>query len=178
MITSCVACGGQQIEFKEKVGMFEMDTCLSCGIQFTKNPEAGTEQYRALYEKHTDTDITPDSVAHTYATPQTRLALENLALFAPRPRLIPAEAYALNWIKSNVPKNGLIMELGCGTGRFLEALKYAGYRSVGVEVSDEINDSVRRRGFNVVTGEAPSFVWDGEEPSVIVFFEVLEHCQS
>lgn len=175
MIDRCVACCGENFTVSEIKGVFEIGTCADCGMQFTKNPDAGTEQYRALYEKNTDTDITPNTVAHTYDTPQTRLALENAAIYAPRPRLIPAEAYALEWIKKKFPKNSLIMEIGCGTGRFLQSLKVAGYRCVGVEVSDEINNSLRRRGFDIVTGEAPTFDWRGEMPAAIVFFEVLEH---
>jgi SAM-dependent methyltransferase len=103
--------------------------------------------------------------------------LETLAFprFVPPPRLTPAERLALIWLKARAPRGSLVMDCGCGTGRFLHVLAGAHFRPVGVEISESLVAMLAQCHLQAVLGGAPDFPWDGPEPFALTFFEVLEH---
>jgi SAM-dependent methyltransferase len=117
----------------------------------------------------------PDEYAHVYKGPQLRLELEGRAFFCPPPRLTPPEHLALRWLKDHLPPGATVVECGCGTGRFLRALKRARLPGIGVELSALTVDLLNRAGLKALQGAAPDFSWDRPEPFAIAFFEVLEH---
>lgn len=52
----------------------------------------------------------------------------------------------LELVSSLLPASGLVLDLGCGTGRLAAHLAGRGYKVVGVDVSPEMLASARRRG--------------------------------
>jgi hypothetical protein len=154
---------------------YELAVCSECGLLFTVNPDYRPERYLASYEGSGEEAILPEELSHVYAGPQLRLELEGRAWFCPPPRLTRSERLALHWLKQHAPKGAVTVECGCGTGRFLRAMKNCGLSGVGVELSAVTVELLNRAGLRALTGAAPDFPWSGPDPFAIAFFEVLEH---
>ena len=174
---SCVGCGSAKWEVRETWRTYRLATCADCGVTFTLNPDYSRERYVAVYGDGASNLPVPARHEHVYVAPVTRLGLEAIAFkkLIPAPRLAPAERYALTWLKANAPRRSVIIECGCGTGRFLQALQRAGFEVTGTELSQIVVDVLRTRGLRVVLGGLPDFPWNGPAPFAILLFEVLEH---
>ena len=174
-IQRCVACGSERWVATERWQSYQLVTCSECGLTYTVNPDYCTGRYVVVYEGASGDIPVPEEQRYIYAQPEQRLKLESLAFWAPPPRLTPAEKGALKWLTTHAPKRALVIDCGCGVGRFQRALQRTGFQGLGVEVSDALVASLNRSGLTAIKGEAPDFPWDGAEPYAITFFEVLEH---
>ena len=72
------------------------------------------------------------------------------------------------------PPYGLL-ELGCGTGVFLQAAREMGWEVHGVEVSTYASDQARSRGLDVVTGAVESLDLPAATYDCIALWDVIEH---
>jgi SAM-dependent methyltransferase len=168
---ACPACDAVELIPVERVRWFEIERCERCGLEFTANPEGGIEGYAEVYSgRGTLLDDT-----RPYLGPGTRLALEADAYLRPRPYLTAAEKWVLRKLSTAVPKGAVVLDFGCGTGRFLEILRRDGYRPAGIDPAPATIEALRKRGFDVRVGGVPGVEWDGPEPASVVMFEVLEH---
>ena len=176
-VRQCIACGSDNWKVEETWRAYRLATCRTCGVTFTVNPDYAQERYVAAYEEAAGELPVPAERAYVYAAPKQRLAWEAMAfpILVPAPRLTPPEKLALKWLKSHAPRRALIIDCGCGTGRFLRGLLRSGFRGVGVELSRPLVELLTRRRFEAVLGAAPDFPWEGPVPFAITFFEVLEH---
>jgi hypothetical protein len=109
---------------------YQLARCLDCFMTFTLNPDYSSERYAAVYGDATDGTPVPSDRPHVYRIPERRLMFEGQALFVPPPRLTPSERRALSWLKRNAPRTRSIVDCGCGTGRFLEALSAAAPKAI------------------------------------------------
>ena len=174
-LSHCVACGSTKWSVSEVRGGYELAICAECGLLFTVNPDYKPERYLAAYEGKAGEAALSDHYAIVYEGPQLRLELEGRAFVCPRPRLTPSEKLALGWVKAHLCPRAVVVDCGCGSGRFLRALNNARLPGVGVELSAVTVDLLKRAGLKAVQGAAPDFPWELPEPSAIAFFEVLEH---
>ena len=73
--------------------------------------------------------------------------------------------------------DGVIADLGCGRGEFLDLLAEAGHRVVGVEINAADVEECRRRGHAAVVSDL--FAWLREQPAAslggIFLAQVIEH---
>lgn len=73
--------------------------------------------------------------------------------------------------------DGVIADLGCGRGEFLDLLAEAGHRVVGVEINAADVEECRRRGHAAVVSDL--FAWLREQPAAslggIFLAQVVEH---
>jgi 2-polyprenyl-3-methyl-5-hydroxy-6-metoxy-1,4-benzoquinol methylase len=78
----------------------------------------------------------------------------------------------LNLINSYQPSKGLILDIGAGTGDFLNVAQNVGWKTVGVEPSDKAKAIAKNKGVSFVenTSELESHTFD-----VISMWHVLEH---
>jgi SAM-dependent methyltransferase len=71
-----------------------------------------------------------------------------------------------------------VLELGCGTGHFLEAAAARGHRGIGIDFSDTAVAEARARGVRAFCGgfdDLARHVDRGTRFDAIAFFQVIEH---
>jgi SAM-dependent methyltransferase len=167
----CPVCKAPAGGLIEEVHGFDLVECSGCGLQYTANARSQIERYAMSYEGKPG--ILDD--ARPYVFPATRLALEAAALWRPPPYLTVAERWVIDRIRGSLPKGCLVLDIGCGTGRFLDALRRRGYRTAGIEPVEGMAAALRARGYDVRTQQLPRLSWDEPPPSAVTLFEVLEH---
>lgn len=73
-------------------------------------------------------------------------------------------------------KAGIIVDVGCGRGEFLQLLKEAGYKGIGVDVYQEYVDYCQMNKLNVTQGDGIQFLSELEEKVEGIFVgQVVEH---
>lgn len=99
------------------------------------------------------------------------------ARFSPVDSYDVAGGWRYDWFLSRgFRPGGRLLDVGCGTGLFLERARDAGYRASGVESNPAAAAAAREKGFEVfVGGFADLARTAGEEYDVIAMFDVLEH---
>jgi SAM-dependent methyltransferase len=171
---TCVACYSAHWQVIEEHRGFQLAQCHECRLTFTLNPDYQPERYHAAYVGEGDIPVVSEH-SYVYESPAERLRLETRAYILPPPRLIPAERLALCWLKEKASRVSTVVDCGCGTGRFLRALKRNGLRAIGVDISSEVINLLNQTGLRAIQGKAPDFPWEENHPFAITFFEVLEH---
>ena len=79
----------------------------------------------------------------------------------------------------NAPKNGRLLDLGCGVGNFLAAARDSGFEVTGVEFNQSANRFARETyGLREIFAMRPEDFRSANPAKtfdVVTFFEVLEH---
>lgn len=81
------------------------------------------------------------------------------------------------WVRRHIPRNGPLLDIGCGTGDFLVRMMESGYDAYGVEPSRAACDQAEKklgtgRAFNSTLAEVGFPV---EKFSTVTLWHVLEH---
>jgi SAM-dependent methyltransferase len=74
-------------------------------------------------------------------------------------------------------KNGLVLDLGCGRGEFLELLRENGIEAEGIDINDEMVEICRDKGLNCLKGDLLDKLAEQEDGSLGGLFssQVVEH---
>lgn len=85
---------------------------------------------------------------------------------------VPYDAWAeylIGLLKENGVVEGLVCELGCGTGQMTRRLAAAGYDMIGIDLSEEMLDVAREQEYGAYEGdfEEEEVEEDATEPSIL-----------
>lgn len=85
---------------------------------------------------------------------------------------VPYDAWAeylIGLLKENGVADGLVCELGCGTGQMTRRLAAAGYDMIGIDLSEEMLDVAREQEYGAYEGdfEEEEVEEDTTEPSIL-----------
>ena len=74
-------------------------------------------------------------------------------------------------------KNGLVLDLGCGRGEFLELLQEKGIEATGIDINDEMVEICRDKGLNCLKGDLLEKLAEYEDATLGGIFssQVVEH---
>jgi SAM-dependent methyltransferase len=89
----------------------------------------------------------------------------------------PIQPKALNWLEANIPEGAPVLEIGCGQGGFMHALRGRGFHAVGNDVAEGVVRALENEGFEMWLGnleDAPP-EWPKPSPSAVACFFVLHH---
>jgi ubiquinone/menaquinone biosynthesis C-methylase UbiE len=70
-----------------------------------------------------------------------------------------------------------VLEVGCGTGLVIDRIRSRAERVVGVDISPGMLASARKRGFDVVCGDATRLPFADESFDLVYSYKVLAHVQ-
>lgn len=164
-ITQCPACGSTDLPFfiacvdhalsRER---FQLRKCAVCSLGFT-SPHPNNSDLSRYYEF-------PEYISHTGTSSSSLIALLYRA----------ARWLSLRWKKSlihSIKQPGRILDVGCGTGEFLQTMIIHKWTADGVEPSEtarlKAQNLIRKNVFRSLT-EVPDANYD-----VITLWHVLEH---
>jgi len=68
-----------------------------------------------------------------------------------------------------------VLEVGCGTGLIMRGLKDTAKRIVGIDISPGMLEEARKRGFEVVEGNAEKLPFEDESFDLVYSYKVLAH---
>jgi len=90
----------------------------------------------------------------------------------------PAFYEILNRLKRTRAPGSLILEVGCGLGFFLHALRNEGFTPIGLDVAETVVELNRRDGFKVWHGTVESVSPGWVTPDAVVCMFMLQHLES
>ncbi len=139
---------------------FDLVTCQSCQFTFTQNPPS-PENVGPYY-------ISEDYVSHS----DSKKGLTNSIYHKVRSFMLQKKA---GLVKSR-SKGNSILDIGSGTGYFLNTMKNAGFKTRGVEINDQAREySKEKFGLDVVPPTSFFEQSASKEFDVITLWHVLEH---
>lgn len=160
----CIGCQSQQTT-EGALNLQDIITCNSCGLIFAtqyssldyQDAYAGTDH---LYAKHL-------AVLDRF---QTLPDIANL--------LLPFEQRILGLIKQNKAVKKVV-DVGCGTGRFLRAAGEILPSAVGYEVAEVLVQRLLHHGRHVIKGGITEFIESHDQScDALCLLEVMEHLES
>lgn len=174
-------------EVKEQItggnSEFAVLRCRDCGLSFTSPqptksglavyyPEESYYSFQATDSrtlKERLKDICLEEMGR-YPQPAKR---NILSMFA---RKLIARMMAKN-ISVIIPyiENGRILDVGCGSGRFLKWLKEHGWDVSGVDLSEKAAQNAAKSGLNIFCGQLQDAGFASRHFDVILINQVLEH---
>jgi 2-polyprenyl-3-methyl-5-hydroxy-6-metoxy-1,4-benzoquinol methylase len=164
-IKFCPVCNGQQFElFLECIDFtvtnehFTIYNCKNCGFKFT-NPRPSAVEIGKYYESE-------DYVSHS----NTNEGLVNKLYHFVKKRAIQQK---IKLVESLEPISKEILDIGCGTGAFLQSIEDSGWTSKGIEPSEKARNYCLAHGLNV--SEEDFLKQTNETYSIITMWHVLEH---
>jgi SAM-dependent methyltransferase/ribosomal protein L32 len=140
---------------------FELKRCSLCGFIFTSDPP-GEKEIGSYYESE-------DYISHTDSG---KTLFDKLYQAVRKIMLAIKRKLVIQCIQK---PSGKILDLGCGTGHFLNEMKRSGWETTGVEVNKKAREhAVSKFGLEVIPpdsiGSLPSGQYD-----CITLWHVLEH---
>lgn len=141
-------------------GTFPVCECQTCGLIYL-NPrptrQAINEYYPEEYQPY-------------------KLATADLS----SPLKKAEQAYTLkkriNVVQKRFPKPGQVLDVGCATGNFLNALRQIGWQPRGVELNEQAAHYARQRlDLDVHTGTLEEAQFQADQFDLVIFWDVLEH---
>jgi SAM-dependent methyltransferase len=161
---ACMSCGAEQFDVlaeRDRYGFpIQTTACQSCGFIQT-NPDMRDEDYTDFYIKHYRKLYIADLVGE----PEDFFKEE-------RWRGQQIVSYVMQ--RAQLPKGGLVVEIGCGAGGILHCFKEKGFRVIGTDFGEDNMAHGRQLGLDLRSGDLFSLKLD-ETPALIIYSHVLEH---
>lgn len=153
MIPSCIACGLDQMFFCERAPDGEVYICANCGSMRLKADGSLCTESSDDYGKAYSRGLDPSKAELIY-----RLMQE---LVGP-----------------NDKKANKLLDVGCGSGAFLDLANASGWNVTGVDSDRNAVRRVRDRGINAEKGTLGMDLDAGGHFDVITLWDVIEHVEN
>jgi SAM-dependent methyltransferase len=172
---SCDICGGAQASthvspapcFGELDHDFQIVRCQSCGLLYTR-PRPSQSAMAALYEAYFP--MTPLS-SDSRATRDSWRSNERLR------RLW--HMYCRNYQSTIVARaHGTVLDIGCGSGELMEALRRKGHPVQGLEINPQMAAACRSKGLRVFCADYETATFPQGAFGTIILSHVIEHLPS
>lgn len=186
---SCAVCGAVSNRFVlnasnllyQRPGAARIVRCTCCGHLY-QDPRPTRDTiaacYSGNYAPHEAAPATP------LAAGQDDLSASGTPWYLSRSvRCVPGLRALYYWLSDGraepvpqLPEAGAkALEFGCGSGRYLDRLRDAGWQAEGIEPADEPAARCRGRGLAVTTGRIEAAALPPAEYALIVAWMVIEH---
>lgn len=176
-IKKCPICGSSAtvklfdaVDYFSTKETFPIYDCQDCGFRFTNNFPS-----EDIIGKYYDS---PDYISHS----DSKKGLINQLYHFFRKRMLKKKVNMITKITSKSETNRLqsirLLDLGCGTGYFLNEAKNKGFTVSGIEKDEKAREyAISHFGLNI-KGEESLWNINNESFDVISLWHVLEHMQN
>lgn len=170
----CPVCEVDSVHHRKLVHWGEMRRCLVCGLVFA-NPLQLPQHPQDFFENAYQGNIKESKMEefNNRLNNNHRMAKSNFS-----PPLGNTKLIVMKWIKEHLQPGSYVMDIGCGPGYFLDALRDAGFKPIGLEPAISVVETLRQRGHTVLHG-TPKYLDDITdnflEISACTCFYVLHH---
>jgi 2-polyprenyl-3-methyl-5-hydroxy-6-metoxy-1,4-benzoquinol methylase len=157
--SECILCGDSKRSLLIEKDGWTVYRCSTCGLGVL-DPRPDREELDRLYEK--------DYFDREYH--------EGLRAGSPEmKRRISQEDHRVRFFR-RFKRKGLVVDIGCGMGYFLYAAREAGYRVMGVDISDFAASYVSGHlGIPMKTGHLDTITLPESSVDVVTMWHFLEH---
>jgi 2-polyprenyl-3-methyl-5-hydroxy-6-metoxy-1,4-benzoquinol methylase len=155
---ACPNCNTTQHKLFLEKDSFTIVKCLNCHLVYV-NPTLKSEKYIEIYKNINYGHIIESLSISSHEYRRSRFGTERIELI---------EKYARK-------KSGRLLEIGSGSGFFLEEAKSRGWDVSGCELSEPAYEFSRSRGINVLNLTLHEAGFANDEFDVVTAFDVLEH---
>lgn len=165
----------------DRPGSAKIVKCVDCGHHY-QNPRPTRDTigacYTSEYGPHTH-ELKSAPVADAYA----KAAGRNPWHLSPFVRAIPGLRSLYHWLsagsEASLPKppakNSKVLEIGCGSGGYLQTLLNVGWQAEGIEFADGPAERCRQLGFQVHTTGIEDADLIPQSYDLVVAWMVIEH---
>lgn len=164
---ACDYCGANDKSIKFDFGEYKLTSCKKCGLFYLFPRPDGIELERLYSSSYFKENIRDTNWGENNEDQE---------------RLIKEKAFLLDYVETYY-KSGVLLEIGCATGYFIEHALRAGFNVKGIEISNYAAKQAKQlTGAPVFSGTieqalAAQFVFPNEL-DVIVMSHILEHVDS
>lgn len=166
ILKNCILCNntslideGEYVDYSCSKEIFKIVSCETCGFKFT-NPRPKKEEIKKYY-------LSEDYISHT----NNKKGLVNWLYQKIRTYTIKRKTFLL---KNNC-KKGRHLDIGCGTGEFLDSCKKEGFSVQGIEPSKKARQkAIKNYNLNVYKEETLANIKSLQFDSISMW-HVLEH---
>jgi len=172
----CPVCGSASIPASAAPGWGEWRTCTTCTLEFAHPlhlDKSAMELYTEAYRGEIASNGMSEYVRRIEMRQTMIKELNDPTLYF----WTPAFSNVLGWLRQRLAPGSTVLELGCGLGFFLHALRNAGFQAVGLDVAQTPVELNRQDGFKVWHGPIDSMPHGWVEPDALVSFFVLHHIE-
>jgi predicted TPR repeat methyltransferase len=154
---SCPYCGfDKSTEFSRRADIVKCDNCETIYLRTRKSQR----EMEKLYQSYADD-------ASHMALPITDHQIKSSIL---------RRDYFLEEILKYNPNKGILLDIGCGWGAFLDNSRDKGFQPRGIELTRKcVNFANDRLGLNVTNDQFLTTEFENESISVVTMLHVLEH---
>ena len=157
---NCPICNSNKAVQILKENKFDIYKCLSCDLQFVW-PQPNKEALKRTYSKK-----------YFHGNVLTPKGYEDYHQL--NHELIKEAKKKIKFIeKYSVEKN--LLDIGCGTGIFLEEARRRGYKISGNEISSYALKSLKQKNITCFPGAVESGILPKERFDIITAWDVIEH---
>jgi len=153
-ISKCLGCDSTSVDIVASSSLYSLCICIDCRLVFKHIARLDYNLRQDLQ----DSVYTEEYVAGRLTNPTT------LEMADQRVRFL-----------SKFVGKGKLLEIGCGTGEFLELAKKVGFDVEGVEASQLIIEFLRSHGISARKGVFEELDWARSTYTVIAGFHLFEH---
>ena len=167
-IKNCPLCGGDKVlsyikcvdhNFSGEV--FNIDSCVSCNFKFT-NPRPSEKKVHKYYQSD-------NYISHT----SSKKGLFNTIYHTVRNYQFKKKYSIINSLTTKDEKT--ILDVGCGTGEFLNYFKQKNWLTKGVETDKKAREHAIEKYNCSVDDKIDKIIKSGEKFDIITLWHVLEH---
>jgi len=166
----CPVCGSETVHHCPAPNWGEMRRCLSCGLVLA-NPMPLPESSTLLFDKAYRGEVSTSGLRRYATRLKFRDELKSLGMDVQNTGKRPV----MHWLKSNIAAGSVVVDIGCGLGLLMSDLRGAGFRPVGVDVSEELVKMLQKEGYQVWLGNVRNIPPDWAEPAACTCLYVLHH---
>lgn len=153
--------GRHQLNVYEK---FDVRRCLSCGVVFLNGIEINAEYYKKYYELGYYDQEQKGNLPISYLL----RVMRNFSMRC-KERIIRSSF--------RNKRNIRILDIGCGSGEFLDSMKWLGFKKYGLEINEEGQKLCESKGIKVFAKEITEIDFRDTRFDAVTMWHVLEHLE-